>query len=487
MRFEYIRPELQMRTSQGFVKDVSDPASSIREPLTEYQVMLDLIQQDPTLARAFDIITDFATYNGYDFTGGKKSDREKLRHLFYNKLNFDEVQPNLIRTLCYYGDAFLELRKQGSKTPNELWVLETTEMRIEYDVHGKVTGYWQRPFKMSGLSTQEILDKEKTHGVFFKPEEVVHFRIKWLGSQIYSYNPVEAASTAISTRLYAQNYLMKIFTNMPPGYHMHLAGIGKQDYKSAKEEFQSAKTRYQKRIAITKSSDPNSRPTITKIDAPYDEQLLKVMSYLRNEILTSTGVPRSWLQESASENRGITEAEQRPFDVKIKAIQRNIIGTKINIQLLPALGFSRNRLMDKEDEEEEGMEGMELGVKKKKKEKEDEFSKLMFRYNEISVKGETETLQNAGLLRDMGLKPKSLVRFLDERGIVGLDPSDFDENQLRKNLELNPSREGMDPNKKDMTNKLGEKGTSDDGAKKIKEKQMQTRSTSFDQYPYTMR
>ena len=457
MRLEYLRPEIDIRTSRGLVKDVADQASSIREPLTEYQTMLELIHQDPVLARAFDIISDFSTYNGYDFIGGKRTDRQKLRDLFYSKLNFNEILPNIVRTGCYYGDTFLELRKEDSKTPNELHVLETTEMRIEYDIHGKVTGYVQRPFKLVGLSAEDILDKEKTQGIFFQPEDIVHFRMKWLGSQVYSYSPIEPAATAISTKLYAQNYLMKLFMNMPPRYHMHLAGIGKADYEKAKAELQSAKLKYSKTIAITKSSDPQSKPTLTKIDPPYDEQLLDIMKYLRNEVLTITGVPRSWLQESASENRGITEAEQRPFDVRIKAMHRNVFEPPINNKLLPALGYSRTPT------------GSE--------------SKLLLRFNEISVKGETETLQNAGLLRDMGLKPKALVRYLDEHGIVGLDPSDFDEQQLRKNMELNPSRERMDKGKEDMTNKIGEKGVSDEGEKKIKEQDVSVR---FNRYPYIM-
>ncbi len=455
MRLEYIEPEVNIRTSRGLVKDIIDSASSVREPLTEYKVMLDLIHQDPVLARAFDIIVDFSTYNGYDFIGGAVKTRNKLRDLFYSKLNYNQVQTNIMYGLCYYGDQFLELRKENSIVPNELWPLETTEMRIQYDSHGKVERYWQRPFSMSGLTPVEIAEKEQSHGIPFDPDEVIHFRMKWIGSQVYSYNPTTPASTAIATKLYAQNYLMKIFMNMPPRYHMHLAGIGKQQFNEAKREFQSAKTNYSKAIAMTRSSDPQSRPTITKIEPPYDQTLLDVMKYLRNEVLTITGVPRSWVQESANENRGITEAEQRPFDVRIKAIHRNVIEPPINNKLLPLLGYSR----------------VPSGTE----------NKLMLRYNEISVKGETEILQNAGLLRDMGLKPKALVRYLDEKGIVGLDPTDFDETQLRKNMELNPSRERMDKNKEDMTSELDEKGVSKEGEAKIKEQDMSTR---FMKYPY---
>ena len=147
MRYELISPEsISIRESQGIVKDLYDPVMKIREPLSEYKVMLDLVRRDPTLARAFDIIVDFATHRGVDFIRGSKKTRDRLRKLF-DDLNFKQVLPNLIYSLLYYGDAFLELRRNNSKTTNELWVLETTEMRIVHDEHGKVLGYVQRPFR----------------------------------------------------------------------------------------------------------------------------------------------------------------------------------------------------------------------------------------------------------------------------------------------------------------------------------------------------
>ncbi len=398
MRFELVSPEtINIRESQGFVKDIYDPVIRVREPLSEYRVMLDLVKRDPTLARAFDIIVDFATHRGLDFIRGTEKERDKLRNLFNNTLNIKQVLPNLIYSLFYYGDAFLELRRNGSKTtPNELWVLETTEMRIIYDEHGKVLGYVQRPFNMSGMTDEQVLKEElkdmgggKTQGIFFDADEVIHFRMKWIGSQVYSYNPNESIGTVASAKLYANNYLMNIFMNMPPRYIAHLAGVGEPQYKKAKAEFQSAKTNYKKVIAFSRSNDPQSKLQLQKIEPPYDKTLIEIMQWLSNEVLKITGVPRSWIEESGVENRGVTEAEQRPFDVKIMALHRNILEPPINRILLPALGFSKKA--------------------------KDSDTKVLCRFNEISRKGEKEILENVKVLKEMGLKHEAVVSYLDER------------------------------------------------------------------------
>lgn len=441
MRFSLIDPEISIRESRGFVKDVYDPVVRVREPLSDYQVMLSLIHSDPTIARAFDIVTDFATHRGFDFIGGKKEQRDSLRRQFMTSLNFQQVLPNILYSLDYYGDAFLELRRKDSVVPNELWPLETTEMRIAYDIHGTVEQYVQRPFSLAGLTEEEILSKEEKMGVYFDPKEVIHFRRKWIGSQIYSYNLLEPASTQISAKMYASNYLMNIFINMPPRYAVHLAGIGRKELSEARAEFRSAKTNYRKTIAFSRSSDPSSKLQMQKIDPPYDKELLEVIKYLRQEVLTQTGVPMSWLEESGAENRGITESEQRPFDVMIQALHRNVLEPPINNKLLPALGHSK----------------VPVGGNQK----------LMLRFNEISRKGEKEILENAERLTNMGLKPDALVRYLDERGILGLDPNDFDIDRLTKDKDIMPSRAREDKNVSDMKSNLNEAGVSDSSGKKI--------------------
>ncbi|MFH2028810.1 MAG: phage portal protein [Nanoarchaeota archaeon] len=452
MKVEFNEP-LSIRTSRGLVKDIHDPVSSVREPNIEYRTMLDLISRDTDLSTACEIFVDFATYRGYDFIRGTLEQRKKLRVLFKTKLDYDRIQSNVFRSLFYYGDCFVEMRKQDSPVPNELHVLETTEMRIKYDIHGKVEGYVQRPFNLSGLTEEQIIEKEKTEGIPFNPDEVIHFRLMPLGSSIYSYSPLEPASTAISTKLYSQNYLMNIFINMPPRYLLHLAGASERSRNVIKNELQSTKTNYKKPILVTNSENPQSSAILAKVDPMYDKELLDVMRYLRMEVLKVTRVPLSWVEESAGDNRGITESQQRPFDVRIAAVHRNVIEPQLNNVFLPALGYKTKG------------DGAE--------------SRVEVRYNEISRKGETEILQSAGLLRDMGLKPKAMIKYLDERGIVGFDENDFDEQQLRKNMELNPSRQRMDKSNSDMTQNRNEKGVSDKGGAKLQSKGVEMRSPRY--------
>ena len=333
-------------------------------------------------------------------------------------------------------------------------------MRIIYDNHGKVQGYVQRPFGISGLTDEEILELEGTQanpnqGIFFKPEEVIHFRMKWIGSQVYSYNPNEPLSQVASTKLYAGNYLMNIFINMPPRYVAHLAGVSLTDYNNAKLDFQSAKTNYKKTIAFTRSSDPNSKLTMNKIEPPYDTLLIDIMKWLNGEIIKLTRVPRTWVEGSQNENRGVGESLQFPFEAHITFIHRVIIEPLINRVLLKQLEGGKE-IKEKPKAESKG------------KESKSNLKKIKFRFNEISKKGETETLQNAGLLRDMGLKPEALVNYLDERGILGTDPDDFEEQQFAKNMELNPSRQRMDKSTDSMTQNRDESGVSN--SKDVKRK-----------------
>lgn len=448
MKYTLIQPEtIQLRESKGLVKDIYDPSTNIREPISAYRTMLALIQNNSTLGAAYDILMETAIHRGFDFIKGNKTDRDKLRKMF-DDMRFIEVIPNLIYSLLYYGDAYLELRRKNSVKPNELFPLETTEMRIIFNIHGEIKGYVQRQFALSNLSEKEIIEKEKTiipneeggngvktFGVFFDAEEVIHLRMKWLGSQVYSYNPNEAILQTATTRLYAGNYLTQIFLNMPPRYVAHLAGIGVSDFKLAKKEFQSTKTKYNKTIAFSKSSDPTSQLHLQKIDPPYDKTLIEILQWLDKELLKITRVPRTWVEQEGVENRGVGESITLPFDIRIKYLHRIVLEVPFNHELIP-------RVYKK---------GTESRIK----------------FNEASRKGEKEILESAGLLRDMGLKPKALIRYLDEKGILGFDETDFDEQQLRKNMELNESRQRMNPNTSDMTQNRDVDGVSASSGKKM--------------------
>src|SRR3990167_6320524 len=474
MEFTLVQPDsIQTRDSAGYVKDIYDPAVSVRQPLSEYRTMLDLVHSSDVLASAYDITVEFLTYRGWDFIRGTKEKRREMRKKL-ESLNFSQVIPNVSYGLLYYGDSFLEIVKGKDGAASELHPLETTEMRIIYDKHGNVEGYVQRPFNLQGLDESAILTKEKaidpstgeTYGVFWKPEEVIHFRMKWIVSQFYSYNPNEPIGTPSATKLYIGNYLMNIFMNLPPRYVAHLAGISKSDYELAKQEFRSSKTNYKKTIAFSRSNDPQSKLQIQKVDAPYDETLLKVKDHIDRQIIRITRVPSHWVLESGTENRGIGESIQLPLQVHLKYIHRNVLEPQINLKLVPSLEAKDISLT--------------ITSKSDADAKVSDEDQVEFKFNELSVKTEGEILANLQILQGMGLKPEAMARYLDFNGILGFDEDDFIELSMvpGKAVGMIPSAAGskagakasgkkMDKSMQDMTQNVDSSGVSEESTRKM--------------------
>src|SRR3990167_10428177 len=132
---------LQERSSQGIVKDfyssASDPSSSFNPPPYLYKTLMDMVMADPILFTAVNLTVDLVTYRGYSFIGKNERAIKEAYDLFENKLDFDQVIDNITWQLITYGDAFLEIRWNKSKTEvMELHPLETSEMRIKFDEHG---------------------------------------------------------------------------------------------------------------------------------------------------------------------------------------------------------------------------------------------------------------------------------------------------------------------------------------------------------------
>ena len=112
-----------------------------------------------------------------------------------------------------------------------------------------------------------------------------------------------------------------------------------------------------------------------------------------------------------------------------------------------------------------------LGFFKKPKATE---KRIKLRHNEISRKGELEILENTKILKELGLKPEAMVNYLDERGILGLDPTDFQTPEEMANLggmakdkDSFPSRKRMNKSTSDMTQNRNEAGVSTSSGKKM--------------------
>ncbi len=412
-----------IRASLGLVRDwnsVSEPSGQEPENITTgaYKIFERMWKNDTVINLAFDKIIEVTTNNGFMFVprdGKLNATREKeialARKLFLDELNFDEVLDNLLYQMCIYGDAYLELRRlrqQGEV--HELHPLETMEMRIDYDKHGAIQKFIQTPLN-SG-------DSDRT--IDFAPENVVHFRYKWVGSRVYSHQPLEPVAREWETRRKANQYLQGIFKNLPPKIMYTLINAS----KSQKYEFENnvirAKTNPAVDLIAATGQGGGADAKMLKYD--FDSGLQEILKYLRQEVLIVTGIPPVWIGILDSQ-RGDSEAQIMGFEMKIRKFQQKI-ESQINRKLMQELGFPN----------------------------------LLFKFPPISLKAEKSIAEVARQFRDMGMNEKGLMSYLSKHGFDFPQGTKF-ESPMEKNKDMMPSREKDNKQTKDKSNNLDQTGS----------------------------
>ena len=337
-----------IRESRGFVRDEAFSGRSsvdkVHDPPNNYDLIDLMWRSDPVINTAFQCTVDMITRNGFDLItdsddkARNKSDRKKLFKKL-DDMNFTEVQDNFIRSWLIFGDAFIELRDMDNDgKPDELWTLETTEMRIAYDEHGTVLGYVQRPFNLTGLSTQEIVRKEDSLGIWFTPEEIIHLRLTWHGSSVYSQTPLEPIARSWSAKANALTYLDKILVNLPPELYIHLKGANRQQ----KEQFMELLYRRRSQAGLIPVSygGEQSGLQIETINFDFNNGIFRVLEYLREEVLMVTRVPPVWvgMVDRNGANARNSEAQVFSFETRVIKLQ-SMLENYYNKHLLPKLGF----------------------------------------------------------------------------------------------------------------------------------------------------
>ena len=456
MKANLIRPQtslMSVRASRGFVRGellTTSGPKQIRVPPSNYDILDGMVRNDEVISTAFDTTVDVATRNGWDFTPKKDSNSKLVDKALkkFSDLRFSEILDNVLYSMLYYGDAFLELRRNNSTQINELHVLESTEMRIAYTENGEVTAYVQRPFNMQGLSDEQVKDKEHTLGVWFKPDEVIHFTIKKVGSSVYSQTPLEPVARLWANKMSAHAYLKEAYDNLPPEILVHLKGAD----KAQAEDFMQ--TLYRRKmtngmIPVSYGGE-ESGMEVKEVQFKTGDAILKVLEYLREAVLMITRVPPVWvgMVNKEGSNRGNSEAQIFSFETRVRKIQQKI-QDKINWDLMPKLNLS--------------------GVD--------------YNFNPVTSKNESDVMKNAAVLKGMNVKPEAIVKYLKRNGVTDVMAKDFETpedmmlgggNQAARNI-TSPSRSASDKDMLDRQKDLNQFGTSDAGGAKTEEKDAKQR------------
>ena len=381
-----------------------------------------MMENDPVLATALDLTVDVATANGYTLTGTNARQTESAQKLFDDVLDFDRVVDNIIYQLILYGNSFMEIVRTDKW---EIHPLPPTEMAITYDVHGKILGYVQKP------------QGKKATEVSFAPEDVIYFRLKWIGNKVESYSPLKPISRSFVSKILANEYLQSIFKHLPPKALHVLKTASREQREAYIANLIRAKRNPGSDIIATGDAD------VKMLVPEFNGGLLEILKFLREEVLMVTRVPPIFVGLPDNSNRSSSEAMSIPFETRVRKIQ-SIISSQINKELLPKLGLTS----------------------------------VKFRFNPPSLADETAIITVARQMKDMGMDSETIISYLRKKGFHTLPETSFIEMGVM-NKDLMPSRQRMNKKTDKMSNNLNEKGVSEEGAQKLEQKQMETRSAKW--------
>lgn len=441
---------LDVRASMGYAVDYRQTPQKAQSPPYFYKILKDMFLNDPVLSTAIDITVDAVTYNSFDFIkkDPKTSDERVIeaRKRFFEELDFDQVLDPIVYSLILYGESYIEMVGDPIE---EVYNLESTEMRINFGEHGEVIDY-----------VQMVEGRPPEKYPRFPKEKVIRIPLKLIGSEVYSYSPFDSISRSYATKIYANNYLQGIFTNLPPKLVHFLKNASPTQWDRFNQNLLKCKVNPKQDLTV---SADGYDAKVLKVD--FEDGFMKVLQYLREEILMVTRVPPILVGIPDNSNRSNSEAQFSSFEMKCRKIQQKI-----------------ESYMNKTFMEKAG------------------FGDLKFKFNPITLKSVKSVVEIANTLNSFGLESEienPVVYYLKNEGFPmppdvrkpsaeELQKREIDNQNLWVNKLQPPTNEKNFPSRKrnDANDSIKSErdmvGSSEAGGKKLEK--MQTRSTAIDEY-----
>jgi len=328
-----------------------------------FDTLFAMYEADGTLFATINTFVNKTVSNGYRVESKNKQLLDRVNKRL-DDLGFEIVLPNLLRNMIVYGDAFLELEyRPQSEEVIKLHVLETTEMEVISDEHGEVYGYRQR--------------KGGKDPVDFTLDEVIHF--KWLefGGRLFGMSQLKPLTNTIKTKFFAESYNKTKFQNYSPRVAWMAKNASMDQMKDLISMLKAAKHEPHKDIVI--QGDIDFKPLIETND---DTNFIKLLEYLRTQILMTTQVPPIMLGLPDNSNRSNSDVQMRAFESNVKSLQRPVSFT-ITKKLFPLLGYNN----------------------------------VQFVFNPLDKRNEKDDLEIAEKLAAIGFDDETIVDFLKRAGL----------------------------------------------------------------------
>ena len=183
---------IKEKSQKGLIQlsTFADSSKKTGTPSSANQNDLLALMQDSTFSGLITQQTASFSKGNLLYRGSDKRIK-KVKKLLEKDLREKRLRRKTITNLLIYQNAFWEIIYKGKKA-NNVSVLETREMNVVTDSHGKIQGYVQ--------------DNEKGK-VHFRPHEVIHVKMMEITSDVWGYAYNKNLIRIVNAKIWLQNFL----------------------------------------------------------------------------------------------------------------------------------------------------------------------------------------------------------------------------------------------------------------------------------------
>jgi len=280
----------------------------------------------------------FTTGNGYILK--LSVDKDQLKSIMENITHY------MARKFGVRGiskaDTF-KIIKQVGEAPNDLQVLKSSTMKINFDNTGKIASF-----------QQEVKGEKR----IYKPEDIIHLSLVNIGGGPYGYTGLEPLLSDIGTLIFAKEFAGKYFENDGIPYFifkMLEESPGGRNYKLLKKELKDLKKKDEKYRSLVLTGNVEW-DQVNKFNK--DMEFAKLIEHFTQIIFMGLGVPATRVNY-ALEQKDATAAQAGKVEAgyyKGIAFIQKCIETTLNKDLWSLFGvrkkFNRSYKIDEMREAE---------------------------------------------------------------------------------------------------------------------------------------
>jgi len=289
-----------------------------------------VVKKSPEVVGCISAIVEDIMADGWEFETNKRSSGKKTvedARKFQIKSKFYKVITNALWELMMTGNSYIlklsvdveriksvisrltktlakthnvkleekkafEFIKQDFEKPQDLQLLKSSTVRINFDETGEISSY-----------QQTVRGKVRV----YKSEDIIHLTLNNIGGQPYGFTPLEPLLSDIATLIFAKEFAGKYFENDGVPYflfNLPEASPNDRNYKLLKKELKELKKKANKYRTLVTTGNITAEQ-INKFNK--DMEFTKLIRHFTQIVLIAFGVPAHRINLTLEQKSGGAE------------------------------------------------------------------------------------------------------------------------------------------------------------------------------------